>query len=131
MGHVTMARAEERNHEDEAISWEQVWQGTSETAAEIVAGRLEAEGISTNVRGHSFQQRTIAFSMQGAWAVYAPVASADLARDVLRAHGEASNVIEQESEHGLSPGQRDTIRFVVIGVLLIAIVGVVAAIRGS
>jgi hypothetical protein len=126
-----MDRAEGRDHEDETSAWEQVWQGTSESAAEIVAGRLQAEGIRATVRGHSFQQRTLPFAMQGAWAVYAPVASAALARDVLRAHGEARNVIEQESEHGLTPGQRDTIRFVVIGVLLIAIVGVVAAIRGS
>lgn len=126
-----MDRAEERDHEDETSAWEQVWQGTSESAAEIVAGRLHAEGIRATVRGHSFQQRTLPFAMQGAWAVYAPVARAALARDVLRAHGEASNVIDQEPEHGLTSGQRDTIRFVVVGVLLIAIVGVVAAIRGS
>jgi hypothetical protein len=123
--------AEERDGDEGIGAWEQVWQGTSESAAEIVAGRLEAEGIRATVRGHSFQQRTLPFAMQGAWAVYAPVASAGLARDVLRAHGEASNVIEQEPEHGLTPGQRDTIRFAVIGVLLIAIVGVVAAIRGG
>lgn len=126
-----MDRAEERDHYDETSAWEQVWQGTSESAAEIVAGRLQAEGIRATVRGHSFQQRTLPFAMQGAWAVYAPVASAALARDVLRAHGEASNVIEPEPEHGLTPGQRDTIRFVVIGLLALAIVGVVAAIRGS
>lgn len=126
-----MDGADERDHDDAIGAWEQVWQGTSESAAEIVAGRLQAEGLRANVRGHSFQQRTMPFAMQGAWAVYVPVASAGLARDVLRAHGEASNVIEPETEHGLTPGQRDTIRFVVIGVLLIAIVGVVAAIRGS
>src|SRR3990172_3806581 len=123
--------AEERDGDEGIGAWEQVWQGTSESAAEIVAGRLEAEGIRATVRGHPCPQPTLPFAMQGAWAVYAPVASAGLARDVLRAHGEASNVIEQESEHGLTPGQRDTIRFVVIGVLLIAIVGVVAAIRGG
>lgn len=126
-----MDRADERDHEDASGEWEQVWQGTSEAAAEIVAGRLQAEGLRANVRGHSFQQRTVPFAMQGAWAVYVPVASAGLARDVLKAHGEASNVIEPEPEHGLTPGQRDTIRFVVIGILVIAIVGLVAAIRGS
>jgi len=122
-------RADERD--DASGGWEQVWQGTSESAAEIVAGRLHAEGLRANVRGHSFQQRTMPFAMQGAWAVYTPVASAGLARDVLRAHGEASNVIEPEPEHGLTPGQRDTIRFAVLGLLVMAIVGVVAAIRGS
>jgi hypothetical protein len=120
-----------RGPDDAIAAWEQVWQGTSESAAEIVAGRLQAEGLRANVRGHSFQQRSLPFAMQGAWAVYTPVDSAGPAREILRAHGEASNVIEPESEHGLTPGQRDTIRFVVIGVLLIAIAGVVAAIRGS
>ncbi len=126
-----MDRADERDHDEETSAWEQVWQGTSESTAEIVAGRLQAEGLRANVRGHSFQQRSLPFAMQGAWAVYVPVTSAGLARDVLREHGEASNVIEPEPAHGLTPGQRDTIRFVVIGILLIAIVGVVAAIRGS
>ena len=126
-----MDGTEDRDRDDATGAWEQVWQGTSESAAEIVAGRLETEGIRSTVRGHSFQQRTLPFAMQGAWAVYAPVASAGLARDVLKAHGEASNVIEPEPEHGLTPGQRDTIRFVVIGLLTLAIVGVVAAIRGS
>ena len=126
-----MDGTEDRDRDDATGAWEQVWQGTSESAAEIVAGRLQAEGIRATVRGHSFQQRTLPFAMQGAWAVYAPVASAGLARDVLKAHGEASNVIEPEPEHGLTPGQRDTIRFVVIGLLTLAIVGVVAAIRGS
>lgn len=126
-----MDGTEERDHDEAIGAWEQVWQGTSESAAEIVAGRLHAEGLRANVRGHSFQQRAMPFTMQGAWAVYAPVASAGLARDILRAHGEASNVIEPEPDHGLTRGQRDTIRFVVIGLLALAIVGVVAAIRGS
>lgn len=126
-----MDSAEERDHDEDASAWEQVWQGTSESAAEIVAGRLQAEGLRANVRGHSFQQRTMPFAMQGAWAVYVPVAGAGLARDVLRAHGEANNIIEPEPGHGLTPGQRDTLRFVVVGILVIAILGVVAAIRGS
>lgn len=126
-----MDSAEERGHDEETSAWEQVWQGTSESAAEIVAGRLQAEGLRANVQGHSFQQRTVPFTMQGAWAVYVPVASAGLARDVIRAHGEGHNIIEPESDTGLTSGQRDTLRFVVIGILVIAIVGVVAAIRGS
>ncbi len=125
-----MDRAEERPTEG-IDAWEQVWQGTSETAAEIVAGRLEADGIRSNVRGHSFQERTIPFALQGAWAVYVSVASAGLARDVLRAYGEASNIIQPEPGRGLTSGQRDTIRFVVIGLLVLAIAGVLVAIRGS
>lgn len=128
---MAMDRAEERSGGDEASAWEQVWQGTSESAAEIVAGRLRSEGIDATVRGHSFQQRSLAFAMHGAWAVYAPTAAADLARDVIRAHGEGHNIIEPESDTGLTPAQRDTLRFVVIGILLIAIIGVLAAIRGS
>jgi hypothetical protein len=121
----------DEQHEDPAQSWEQVWQGPSETAAEIVAGRLRSEGIQATVRGHAFQQRAIAFAMQGAWAVYAPAAAASLARDVIRAHGEGHNIIEPEPDAGLTSAQRDTIRFVVLGLLVLAIAGVVMAIRGA
>jgi hypothetical protein len=117
--------------EDASGSWEQVWQGTSEAAAEIVAGRLEAEGIRCTVRGHSFQERTIPFAFKGAWAVYVPASNAGLAQDCLRASGEASNLIEAEPVSGLTPGQASTIRFAVIGLLVIAIVGVLLAVRGA
>lgn len=111
--------------------WEQVWQGTSEATAEIVAGRLESEGIRSAVRGHSFQERTMPFAFKGAWAVYVPASGANLARDYLRASGEAANVIDAEPASGLTPGQVSTIRFVIIGALVIAIAGAVLAVRGS
>jgi len=85
---MAMDRAEERPTEG-IDAWEQVWQGTSETAAEIVAGRLEADGIRSNVRGHSFQERTIPFALQGAWPSTFRWPVAGLARVVLRAYGEA------------------------------------------
>lgn len=117
--------------EDASTSWEQVWQGTSEAAAEIVAGRLETEGIRSTVRGHSFQERAMPFAFKGAWAVYVPASNASLARDCLRATGEASNIIDAEPVDGLMPGQVSTIRFAVIGVLVIAIMGVLLAVRGA
>jgi hypothetical protein len=124
-----MDGAERTSSNEQTEPWEQVWQGTSETAAEIVAGRLRADGIPANVRGHSFQQRTVVFSLQGAWAVYVPWSVADLSRDLLRASGEGGNIIESELEAGLTSGQSSTLRAAFIGLLLIAVAGVLVAIR--
>jgi len=123
--------AEQPLDNEQPGTWEQVWQGTGEAVAEIVAGRLHAEGIPANVRGHSFQQRALVFALQGAWAVYVPGPAASLARDVLRAHGEADNIIEAESPSGLTSSQSATLKVAFIGLLLIAIAGIVAAIRAA
>jgi len=126
-----MDGAERTSSNEQTEPWEQVWQGTSETAAEIVAGRLRADGIPANVRGHSFQERTVVFSMQGAWALYVPCSVADLSRDLLRNTGEAGNIIEPELEAGLTSGQSSTIKVAFIGLLLIAVAGVLVAIRNT
>ena len=77
----------------ERADWELVWQGTSEVEASIVAGRLEADGFRTLVRGHHMPQRSVVF-LRGSFGVAVPARSAQAARDSLRRNGEGHNIIE-------------------------------------
>src|SRR5690606_33679153 len=112
------------------VDWEQVWQGTSEVEAEIVAGRLEADGFRTVVRGNTMPERTIVF-MRGAWAVAVPAISAESARESLRSNGEGHNVIKPATGAGLTSTQKETLRFIILGLLILVGTGLVYAIRGE
>lgn len=110
--------------------WEQVWQGTSEVEASIVAGRLEADGFRTLVRGHHMPQRSIVF-LRGSFGVAVPATSAEAARETLRQNGEGHNIIEPETGDGLNATQKETLRFLVLGVLIAVGVGLAFAIRNA
>lgn len=116
------------NSDDSRVDWEQVWQGTSEVEAEIVAGRLNAAGFRTIVRGHHMPQRTIVW-LKGSFGIAVPAVSAGAAREALRANGEGHNIIEPESGEGLTRQQKETLRFAVFGVLVVIGVTLVLAIR--
>lgn len=113
---------------DSRVDWEQVWQGTSEVEAEIVAGRLNAEGFRTMVRGHHMPQRSIVW-LKGSFGVVVPAVSAETAREVLRSNGEGHNVIEPETGEGLTGQQKETLRFAIFGVMVVIGVTLVFAIR--
>ena len=110
--------------------WEQVWQGESEAVANIVAGRLEAEGIAVRIEGNSTPYRSDAFVMGGTWGIVVPVEQAAVARELLRANDEGHNVIEFEPGSALSSNQKATFRFIAVLVLGIAIFIAVAAVWG-
>jgi hypothetical protein len=112
------------------VDWEQVWQGTSEVEAETVAGRLEADGFRTLVRGNAMPERTIAF-MRGAWGVAVPAVSAEAARESLRSNGEGHNIIEPTTGAGLTSTQKETLMFIVLGLLVLIGTGLVYAIKGE
>lgn len=114
----------------ERADWEQVWQGTSEVEASIVAGRLEADGFRTLVRGHHMPQRSVVF-LRGSFGVAVPARSAQAARDSLRRNGEGHNIIEPETSSGLTATQKETLWFVVLGVLVATGVGLALAIRNA
>lgn len=107
--------------------WEAVWQGDGEAAAEIVAGGLSAAGIPTRTMGgqqlpsgypHAFQRDT--------WAVFAPSARADDARDLLRQRGDEAGIVSAGDD--LSSEQRATLRVILI---LAIYVGIPAIILGT
>lgn len=105
--------------------WEQVWQGQAEAIANIVAGRLESEGIRTRVTGDLMPYRATFGQLGGSWAIHVPAGRAAYARDVLRDNDEAGNVIEHEDPQGLTRSQKATLRFAAVGLgaFILLIVG--------
>jgi hypothetical protein len=117
---AVVTRLERKSHR-----WEQVWNGDAESVANIVAGRLEAEGIRTRVHGHTTPYRATALALGGSWAIMVPAGRAERARDILRENDEGHNVIE-EDDGTLTPQQKLSLR---LGVLMIA--GVVIAVAAA
>ena len=111
--------------------WDAVWQADSEAVASIVAGRLEADGIRTRVQGHGTPYRVSTGALGGSWTILVPTGKAERARELLREHEEGHNVVEAEDDEGLTAAQRSTLRFVVVGVVVIAVVGVVLTFLGG
>ena len=75
--------------------WEQIWQGDGEGQAAIVAGGLEAQGISTRVHGHQpLPQAYPTAWAHNHWAILVPASEAAAAREHLRDSGEEANVVE-------------------------------------
>lgn len=104
--------------------WEAVWQGDGEAAAEIVAGGLSAAGIPTRTMGgqqlpsgypHAFQRDT--------WAVFAPSARADDARDLLRTRGDEAGIVSGGDD--LSTEQRATLRLLLILAIYVGLPAIV------
>ncbi len=110
--------------------WEQVWQGDAEAVANIVAGRLGADGIRTRIQGETTPYRATLGVLGGVWRILVPGGSATRARTLLRENDEGHNVIEDESGEGLTGGQRATLRFAAAlglgAILLIAIAMIVS-----
>ena len=102
--------------------WEQVWQGDSEAAANIIAGRLEGDGVRTRVIGDSVPYRIGAMTVGSQSGILVPAGKAAHARDLLRDYDEGHNVLEDESGEGLTTSQRATL---VYGVLLVAAIAVI------
>jgi hypothetical protein len=111
--------------------WDAVWQADSEAVASIVAGRLEADGIRTRVQGHGAPYRVSTGTLGGTWAILVPAGRAERARELLRDNEEGHNVIEAEGDEGLTDAQRSTLRFVIVGVALIAVLGVLLTFLGG
>lgn len=107
--------------------WETVWHGEAESVANIVAGRLESEGIRTRIQGMHTPYRTAALNLGGSWAILVPAGRAERARQVLRENDEAHNVIEDEGD-GLTASQRLSLR---LGLLLGAAVLIVVVIAAA
>jgi len=110
--------------------WEQVWQGDSEAVANIVAGRLESDGIRTRVHGNPTPYRASALALGGTWAILVPVTRAPRARELLRENDEGRNVIADEGGAGLSDSQRATLGFAALLVAGLVTFAVVAAFLG-
>lgn len=106
------------------MAWEVVWMGEGEVAAQIVAGRLEAEGLRTRIRGSSLPARWGGGPTAGGdWAVAVPGASAAEARAILRERDDP-NVFEG-ADH-VAENVRLMVRiapWAVIAVLVLLIVG--------
>ena len=111
--------------------WEQVWQGQAETLANIVAGRLEAEGIRTRVTGAMTPYRVTFGQLGGSWAIYVPSGTAGRARDVLRANDEAGNIIEHEDPHGLTSSQKATLQFAIVALVALVVGAFAVSVFGS
>lgn len=112
--------------------WDQVWQGDSEAIARIVAGRLEADGVRVRIQGNNTHYQSGAFIMAGTWGILVPTGRAATAREILRENEEGRNVIEDESESGLTSSQRSTIGFVALMLLGIGLFIAVATVwQGS
>jgi hypothetical protein len=110
--------------------WVQVWQGDAEPLANIVAGRLQSEGIRARVHGHETPYRTAAMVMGGTWAIFVPASSALLARDMLRDSDEGHNVIDDEGAEALRSNQRATVRFLLVAAAGVATFFAIAWLRG-
>lgn len=97
--------------------WEAVWQGSSEMAASIIAGGLEADGIRAVMSGGRPLQYTgaIAFG-SGTWSVSVPSSRAARARALLRESGEGSGVVSGAA--GLGGNQLATLKFVLVALVL-------------
>ncbi|MFN8508576.1 MAG: hypothetical protein U0547_13590 [Dehalococcoidia bacterium] len=102
--------------------WEPVWEGDSEAAASIVAGRLDADGFRTQVVGgratpggypHAFQRAT--------WAILVRSGEAPRARDLLRDRGESDNIVTAGSG-ALDASGRATLRVALQVVVVLALV---------
>jgi len=102
--------------------WEPVWEGDSEAAASIVAGRLDADGFRTQVVGgratpggypHAFQRAT--------WAILVRSGEAPRARDLLRDRGESNNIVTAGSG-ALDASGRATLRIALQVVVVLALV---------
>lgn len=106
--------------------WEPVWEGDSEAAANIVAGRLDADGFRTQVVGgratpggypHAFQRAT--------WAILVTMGEAARARDLLRDRGESNNIVTSGSGV-LDTNGRATLRLAAQAVVVLALVIAIA-----
>ncbi len=109
-----------------ASHWVPIWEGDSEAAASIVAGRLDAEGFRVQVVGgratpggfpHVFQR--------GTWAILASSGEAERARGVLRDRGESHNIVDSGAE-GLGTNGRATLRIAFQAIVVVALVIAIA-----
>lgn len=111
--------------------WEQVWQGDAETLASIVSGRLESEGIQTRIVGSSTPYRATALALGGTWGILVPTGKAARARDVLFENDEGHNVIEPETETGLTGNQKATLRFAAFFAMALVLWALYAALKAQ
>lgn len=111
--------------------WEQVWQGDAETLANIVAGRLEAEGIQTRIHGSMTPYRVATLALGGTWAILVPAGKATRARDVLLENDEGHNIIEAEDSNGLTSNQKATLRFAAFFAMALALWALFAAVKAQ
>ncbi len=88
--------------------WAIAWQGGSEVEAQIVAGRLRAEGIDAMVTGSSTPYRAATFPLGGSWAIRVPRAQLAEAQALLAGAGEGPN-LPREEPGLLSRDQRATL----------------------
>ena len=97
--------------------FEAVWQGSSEIAASIIAGGLEANGIRAVTSGRQPLQYTGAIaSGPGTWSVSVPSSRAGRARSLLRESGEESGVVSDSL--GLGRNQLASLKFVLVALVL-------------
>lgn len=89
-------------------AWVVAWQGGSEVDAEIVAGRLRAEGIDAMVTGSHTPYRTATFPLGGTWAIRVRQAQLAEAQAILAGAGEGPN-LPREEPGLLSRDQRATL----------------------
>lgn len=111
--------------------WELVWQSDAEPLANIVAGRLEAEGIRTRVSGAMTPYRVTFGQLGGSWAIYVPAGRAEHAREVLRDNDEAHNVVEHEESGGLTSSQKATVQFAVLALAGLGVAIAALSLLGS
>lgn len=126
-----MAKPSRKHHNPVAASvvesqWQVVWHGVAEIDATLVAGHLEADGIRAQVEGARKEYGLLlAGSFEhGDYAVLVSASHADRARDLLARYGEARNVIAPpepiEDTTAIS-----ALRFVIIGLVVLAAVGAI------
>lgn len=117
-------------HLHEGVEWEPVWQGNSEAEAEIVAGGLHADGFAARSMGSQSLPSALPHAfLADTWAVFVPSSHASQVRRVLRQRGSDADVVE--SPQNFSRDQAATLKFVVAGLIAVALFAIFQELMNS